>query len=161
MNNAFIAIGSNLSAPIKQVNHSIHQLKQLHGTKLIKQSSFYQTAELNGKRQPNYINAMAWVQTMYSPRTLLNQLQSIEIAMGRPKKHSHHESRIIDLDIILYENIEINTQNLTIPHPGLFLRNFVLYPLGEIAPNWQLPCGQTVNNILKKTQLKQPKRVLL
>lgn len=157
MNNTLIALGSNLSDPETQIIHAINQLKRLPNTTFNTHSSFYQTPELNGRNQPNYINAVAWIQTSAPPLELLKQLQSIEIAMGRPKKHQHHAARIIDLDIILYENKTITTRQLIIPHPGLFLRNFVLYPAHEVAPKWRLPNGKTIEEMLQKTPLEPPK----
>ncbi|PHS27480.1 MAG: 2-amino-4-hydroxy-6-hydroxymethyldihydropteridine diphosphokinase [Methylophaga sp.] len=138
MNGIFIGLGSNLAAPIKQVLMAIKALHALPETKLIKQSSLYASPPMGPQDQPDYINAVVELTSQLSASELLDQLQTIEQQQGRVKLR-HWGERTLDLDILVYGDQEINDERLTIPHPGLTERAFVLYPLAEITPDLIIP----------------------
>lgn len=148
MERIYIAIGSNLNNPLHQVQSAIKKLKQLPYTKLIAISSFYRSKPIGLKQQPDYLNAIIALDTELLPNTLLEYTQSIELMHGRTRKADRWEARTLDLDIILYGQQIIRTTYLTIPHYGLKKREFVLYPLSEIAPMLQFPDGELLNDRL-------------
>ena len=132
MNTAFIALGSNLHNPIYHLEKGMRQINHLPKTSIIKRSSLYKTKPLGPKNQPNFINAVIKIKTDYEPIELLNALQDIE--------NKHHRRRIkkwgprtLDLDILLFNQIEMISERLTIPHPEMINRDFVLIPLFELT----------------------------
>jgi len=144
---AYIGLGSNLNNPCWQVRTALNHLAILANTELVCHSSFYETPPLGPANQPDYINAAAKISTALTPHQLLDALQEIEQHLGRVRIE-HWGPRTIDLDILLFDNIIMQTQRLTIPHQGLTKRAFVLYPLAEIAPGLQLPDGNTLAGYL-------------
>jgi 2-amino-4-hydroxy-6-hydroxymethyldihydropteridine diphosphokinase len=149
---AYIGLGSNLNNPPQQIRQAIAAIAQLPQTTLIATSSFYETPPLGPKDQPDFVNAAIAIDTQLEAHTLFEQLQAIEIQQGRVKTR-HWGERTIDLDLLLYGNECIHTDNLKVPHPGLKKRNFVLIPLLEIAPDLILPDGESVQklkNIINK-----------
>lgn len=139
----YIGIGSNLQSPKTQVAAAIDALKKIPNIMLVKISSFYQSPPLGPQNQPDFINCVVACETTLTPLELLKALQDIEIHQGRVRKE-RWGTRIIDLDILLYGNEIIDLPNLTIPHPGLKTRAFVVYPLAEINPDLFLPTGESV-----------------
>jgi 2-amino-4-hydroxy-6-hydroxymethyldihydropteridine diphosphokinase len=133
MHQAFIAIGSNLQNPQAQVERALQTIANKANIKLIKASSLYKTAPVGYDNQPDFINAVAQIQTDLSPIALLHTLLAIEMQHGRERQFPN-APRVLDLDVLLYENIEINTPELTLPHPRMHTRGFVMLPLAEIAP---------------------------
>jgi len=137
-----IGIGSNLGDPLAQVKEAILHLKQISHLKISKVSSFYQSKALvpTGCTDivPNYINAVAIGQTSLYPQALLDNLLSIEKHMGRCRQKKW-ESRVIDLDLLLYGMEIYERKGLQIPHPEMLARRFVLEPLAEIKPEWIHP----------------------
>jgi 2-amino-4-hydroxy-6-hydroxymethyldihydropteridine diphosphokinase len=143
MSKAFVALGSNLSEPTSQVIRAFQAIDKLPKTKLIKTSSLYQSAPVGYANQPDFINAVAEISTQLSPETLLAALLNIEIEAGRERPFAN-APRVLDLDLLLYDDLTINTKNLTLPHPRMHERGFVLLPLAEIAPELSLPDGSNV-----------------
>ncbi|SEF49445.1 2-amino-4-hydroxy-6-hydroxymethyldihydropteridine diphosphokinase [Nitrosomonas ureae] len=135
---AFIALGSNLETPVFQIQRAFNELKQLPGTQLIKHSSLYQSAPVGRLDQPDFINAVAQIQTELAPLDLLSALLAIEYKQGRVRE-SLNAPRTLDLDILLYDTLQCNDAGLIIPHPRMMHRAFVLQPLMEIAPDCQIP----------------------
>ena len=139
---AYIALGSNLAgnlhSPSNQVIRAFQSIDKLPKTKLIKTSSLYQSAAVGYLNQPDFINAVVEVSTQLSPETLLEQLLNIEHEAGRERPFSN-APRVLDCDLLLYNHVTMNTKNLTLPHPRMFERGFVLLPLAEIAPDLTLP----------------------
>jgi 2-amino-4-hydroxy-6-hydroxymethyldihydropteridine diphosphokinase len=131
---AYIALGSNLREPISQIKNAFIALEKLPKTKVTKQSSLYQSAPVGYDNQPDFINAVAEINTQLSPEALMLGLLDIEQAFGRERPFPN-APRILDLDLLCYENIELKTDLITLPHPRMHLRGFVLLPLAEIAPN--------------------------
>lgn len=135
---AYIGLGSNLSDPATQLTEAISAIEQLPHTQLIKCSSFYASTPLGPQDQPDFVNAVCAIRTQLNAHELLTALQSIEQSQGRIKKR-HWGERLIDLDILLFGDEAFQTENLTIPHAQMHLRDFVLIPLQEIAPNIEIP----------------------
>jgi len=129
----YIGIGSNLGDRKANCEKSIALLKQ-KGIKVLKRSSFYETEPWGIKEQPKFINMVIEIETNLGPEELLRTLKEIEVAMGRVK-NVKWGARIMDLDILLYEEMIIKTPLLEIPHPYMKDREFVLKPLFEIAPD--------------------------
>ncbi|BGI51094.1 MAG: 2-amino-4-hydroxy-6-hydroxymethyldihydropteridine diphosphokinase [Arsenophonus endosymbiont of Ceratovacuna japonica] len=141
MDRVYIAIGSNLNNPLFQVKSAIKELQQLPNTKNIIISSFYRSKPMGSQQQPNYLNAVISLDTDLPPNVIFKYTQEIELRHGRIRKFDRWGPRTLDLDIILYGQKIILTTNLIIPHYGLKERNFVLYPLLEIAPMLSFPNG--------------------
>ena len=135
---AFIALGSNLENPISQIQQAFDELKQLPGTYLISHSSLYKSAPVGRLDQPDFINAVALIETHLAPHGLLNALLAIELRHGRIRE-SLNAPRTLDLDILMYDNQEYRDEALTLPHPRMSQRAFVLKPLMEIAPDCIIP----------------------
>ena len=133
MYQAFIALGSNLQDPQAQVTRALQTIANTASIRLIKASSLYKTAPVGYDNQPDFINAVAEIETDLSPIELLHTLLEIETAHGRERPFPN-APRVLDLDVLLYENTVINTPELTLPHPRMHLRGFVMLPLAEIAP---------------------------
>jgi len=136
---AYIGVGSNLEDPRAQVLAAITRLAQLPRSRLVLSSKLYRSRPFGPVAQPDFVNAVAAILTQLDPRALLNELRAIEKAMGRPKRHEHWGPRIIDLDLLAQGREQRTEPELTLPHPGIVERNFVLYPLAEIAPDLDLP----------------------
>ena len=146
---SYIAIGSNQAQPIEQAKQAITALNNIKETILITCSSLYCSAPMGPQDQPDYINAIAKIDTTLSAIELLDALQAIEQAQGRERKENRWGPRTLDLDIILYGDKAIDNERLTVPHYGMKEREFVLYPLFEIAPILQMPDGTSLIEMLK------------
>jgi 2-amino-4-hydroxy-6-hydroxymethyldihydropteridine diphosphokinase len=138
MSKAFVALGSNLNSPASQVIRAFQAIDNLPKTKLVKQSSLYQSAPVGYANQPDFINAVAEISTQLSPETLLAALLNIENEAGRERPFAN-APRVLDCDLLLYDDMVIHTAKLTLPHPLMHARGFVLLPLAEIAPELSLP----------------------
>src|SRR5690606_11032591 len=134
MARAYIGLGSNLDDPLAQVQRALERLAQLPDTQLIGQSRLYRSAPVGPEGQPDYINAVACLNTTLAPETLLDQLQHLEHQQGRVRS-LRWGPRTLDLDILLYDALVLQTPRLTLPHPEMINRNFVLHPLSELAPD--------------------------
>ena len=131
---AFISIGSNIGEKLQNCLRAISLLDNLKGCKVIKKSSFYKTEPVGYKEQDWFINCAVLIDTKLDPYELLDRLQQIEILMGREKSFKWGP-RLIDLDLLLYEDIIMDEEKLTIPHPLMHKRRFVLIPISELAPD--------------------------
>ena len=144
---AYLALGSNLDTPQQQVIRAIGSLADHPGLTLITQSSLYRSQPLGGLDQPQYVNAVIEIQTTLSPESLLATTQQIESQMGRVRTEGQRwQSRVIDIDIILYGSQAVSLPSLQIPHYAMKARAFVLCPLLEIAPDLVLPCGHALRS---------------
>jgi len=144
----YIGIGSNQQDPAKQAQQAIEALRNLPNSELLQCSSLYCSAPMGPQDQPDYINAVAKIETQLSAIELLDALQSIEQNQGRVRKDNRWGPRTLDLDIILYDNKKIDSDRLTIPHYGMQDREFVLYPLAEISPKLTLPNGTHLSHLV-------------
>ena len=147
MQQAYIALGSNLAgdldSPASQVIRGLQSIEQLPKTKLIKSSSLYQSAAVGYLNQPDFINAVVEISTQLSPEDLLEKLLNIEHEAGRERPFAN-APRVLDCDLLLYDNVTMHTEKLTLPHPRMHERGFVLLPLAEIAPELIIPNGGNV-----------------
>ena len=134
---AWIGLGANLGEAVKQLEQALASLAQLPHTHVVKRSSFYKTAPVDSSG-PDYTNGVAEIKTGLSPLDLLQQLQKIEQTAGRERPY-RNAPRTLDLDLLLYGPLQLQTPELTLPHPRMMERAFVLHPLHEIAPQWVSP----------------------
>ena len=135
----YVGLGSNLQGPARQLQAAIEMLGNLNGTRLMAQSSMYRSAPFGGIEQPDYVNAAVSLLTQLSARELLAELQQIEARRGRDSDEVRWGPRVIDLDLLVYSGSTIADPDLSVPHPGITERNFVLLPLQEIAPELVIP----------------------
>ncbi|WP_162047159.1 2-amino-4-hydroxy-6-hydroxymethyldihydropteridine diphosphokinase [Vibrio taketomensis] len=147
---AYIAVGSNLADPVAQANAAIDALKLLPKSEFILASKLYSSTPMGPQNQPDYINAVVAIKTELTPLELLDCTQAIELDQGRVRKDERWGPRTLDLDIVLYGNEVIDSERLVVPHYGMHEREFVLYPLAEIAPNLTLPDGTELTTLLTK-----------
>jgi 2-amino-4-hydroxy-6-hydroxymethyldihydropteridine diphosphokinase len=150
----YIGIGSNLRDPVEQIRRAFQALAELPASRLTARSSWYRTAPVGGPAgQPDYLNAVAALETLLTPDALLTALQAIENAQERVRAE-RWGPRTLDLDLLLYGSIIRNDPQLMLPHPRLHQRAFVLYPLHEIAPGLTIP-GQGKLTVLLGNCLSQ------
>ena len=136
---AYIGLGSNLEDPRRQVRTAIAELDVLPYTRLVARSSLYRSDPMGPPDQPDYINAVAAVDTLLTPLALLDALMGVERAHGRIRNATRWGPRTLDLDLLVYGETIISEARLTVPHPGIAERAFVLLPLLEIAPDLEIP----------------------
>ncbi len=160
---AYIGLGSNLDSPVIRISEACRRLAGLTGSRLCVVSSLYRSRPLPvpGKalEQPDYVNAVACLETTLSPEALLAGLQAIEAALGRRRDGPRWGPRTLDLDILLYGDWRIATPTLTIPHPGLPERDFVLYPLAEIAAGITIPGLGPLDEVLERCPERGIRRI--
>lgn len=148
MTRVYIALGSNLANPLHQVQSALNALAELPQTKLNATSSLYRTPPLGPQDQPDYLNAVVALDTDLSAENLLDHTQKIELEHGRVRKDERWGPRTLDLDILLFGDEIINTERLTVPHYDMKNRQFMLYPLAEIAPELHFPTGESLQSII-------------
>jgi 2-amino-4-hydroxy-6-hydroxymethyldihydropteridine diphosphokinase len=136
---AYVGLGSNLQGPARQLEITFELLGEIRATRLVKQSSLYRSAPFGGIEQPDFVNAAASLLTQLSAKDLLLELQRLENERGRERGDVRWGPRILDLDLLVYSTQIINESGLSVPHPGIGERNFVLLPLREIAPELNIP----------------------
>lgn len=135
---AFIGLGSNLEDPRGQLQRAFAEIDRLPDTRLVACSSLYRSAPLGYADQPEFVNAVAKIETALAPQALLRALLQIEHEHGRERTF-RNAPRTLDLDVLLYGDAQMHEHGLTIPHPQMHLRAFVLEPLLEIAPDAVIP----------------------
>ncbi len=158
---AYIGLGSNLSDTVAgqeldsraQLNLAIDSMSTHPQILVSKRSSFYQTPAIGPGEQPNYINAVAQLDSQLAPLDLLDLLQSIENQQGRVRT-VRWGARTLDLDILLYDQLIENSERLTVPHPRMHERGFVLAPLSEIAQDLCLPNGENIQQLLANCSMQ-------
>ena len=138
MNTAYVALGANLGDPKATVLAAFAALANLPESRLARCSSLYRTAPVGILSQPDFVNAVALLETTLAPEALLDALLDIEARFGRIRRE-RNGPRTLDLDLLLYDDIELDLPRLTLPHPRLHLRAFVLLPLAEVAPDLAIP----------------------
>jgi 2-amino-4-hydroxy-6-hydroxymethyldihydropteridine diphosphokinase len=136
---AYIGLGSNLQDPRAQVLRAFEALERLPATRLVSRSPLYRSKPFGPVPQPDFINAVAGLLTQLDSRALLGELLALERAFGRPAERERWGPRIIDLDLLVHGRERRQEPDLTLPHPGIVERNFVLYPLGDLAPDLDVP----------------------
>ena len=136
---AYVALGSNLSDPRRQVESAFDALAALPDARLVVRSSLWRSAPLGPQDQPEFVNAVAGLVTTREPREFLASLQAVERRLGKAEPAVRWGPRVIDLDLVVFADMQVDQPGLTLPHPGLHRRNFVLYPLSEIAAELWVP----------------------
>ncbi|MDD5175532.1 MAG: 2-amino-4-hydroxy-6-hydroxymethyldihydropteridine diphosphokinase [Sterolibacterium sp.] len=135
---AYVALGANLGDPLKTISAAIQALTEIPSTNLARASSLYRTAPVGLKNQPDFINAVVLLQTSLAPIQLLEELFNIEAHFGRLRSVAN-APRTLDLDLLLHGDSILNDVQLTLPHPRMHQRAFVLVPLLEIVPDCRIP----------------------
>ena len=138
MNIAYVALGANLGDPAATIRAAFAALANMTESRIIKTSSLYSTAPVGIEDQPDFVNAVAKLETTLAPESLLDALLDIEHRFGRIRAE-RNGPRTLDLDILLYNDMMLDLPRLTLPHPRMHLRAFVLQPLAELAPKIDLP----------------------
>lgn len=134
----FIGLGSNLENPLEQIKTAIKDMKAMIDTELVACSSLYKSPPMGPQDQPDYINAAIELETTLTPHSLLDELQKIEQQHGRVRKR-HWGERTLDLDVLVYGEQVLKDDRLTVPHPGIAERAFVVYPLAELDSSLVIP----------------------
>lgn len=143
---AYIGLGSNLSDPFMQLHRAVSALAELDRSRVLGVSSFYRSRPMGPQDQPEYLNAVVRLETDLDPEALLDALQAIEQDQGRVRDR-RWGARTLDLDILLYGDEVIKSERLTVPHAGLHEREFVIYPLYELAPELVIPGQGSLANL--------------
>jgi 2-amino-4-hydroxy-6-hydroxymethyldihydropteridine diphosphokinase len=136
---AYIGLGSNLGNPVVRVAGAFDALGQIPRSRLAARSRLYLSRPFGGRLQPDYVNAVASLDTLLEPLPLLLELQRIEREFGRRRSGDRWEARTLDLDVLVYGDAVIHSTFLSVPHPGLAERDFVLHPLAALAPDLCIP----------------------
>jgi 2-amino-4-hydroxy-6-hydroxymethyldihydropteridine diphosphokinase len=149
----FIGLGSNLEQPIRQIRTAIQAIRRIKGARVIAESGLYLSKPLvppSGRvAQPDYYNAVVKIETRLDPYALLDHLQQIEHVQGR-ERIQHWGPRTIDLDILMFDNLQMSNERLTLPHPGIDQRAFVLYPLSSIDDSLYIPGHGMLSELIKR-----------
>ena len=153
METAYIALGSNQKEPQRQLQAGFAALARLPDTQLIAQSALYRSAPVGYVNQPDFVNAVAVIRTALAPRALLDALLAIEREHGRVREFPN-APRTLDLDIALYGEHVIHEPGLTVPHPRMVERAFVMVPLADIAPDAVVPGRGRVCELLAGVDIK-------
>jgi len=148
---AFVGLGSNLEEPCSQLQRAFADLDKLPGTRLLAQSSLYRSAPVGYLDQPDFMNAVAKIETTLTPQALLQGLLQIEHQHGRERTF-RNAPRTLDLDVLLYGDVQLHEHGLTLPHPQMHLRAFVLQPLLEIEPDCNIPAVGRAEQALQGCQ---------
>jgi 2-amino-4-hydroxy-6-hydroxymethyldihydropteridine diphosphokinase len=148
---AYVGLGSNLDEPENQVEQALLELDRLPHSRLVGRSSLYRSTPLGFAGQPDFINAVARLETDLAADRLLSDLQDIESRHGRTRAFAN-APRTLDLDLLLFEKLELRTPRLTVPHPRMHERAFVLKPLVEISPELSIPGLGAAKDFLKKVE---------
>jgi 2-amino-4-hydroxy-6-hydroxymethyldihydropteridine diphosphokinase len=145
---AYVGLGANLGERRETIRRAVELLGQAPETAVVEVSTLRETAPVGLEDQPAFMNGACSVETTLSPRRLLDELLSIEARLGRTRSEVRWGPRIIDLDLLLYDQFIVDELGLVIPHPRLHERVFVLEPLLDIEPNLSIPDGRSVKSLL-------------
>ena len=144
---AFVGLGANLEDPVQQVSQAVTEIDGIDRTRLLAASSLYRSEPVGYADQPHFINAVAKLQTRLSPHELLDALHVIENRHGR-RRSVRNAPRTLDLDLLIYGVLVLQEEGLTLPHPRMHERAFVLMPLAELAPDASVPGRGPVAQLL-------------
>lgn len=156
---AYVALGSNLDDPRAQVERAFDELGLLDESRLVARSSLYRSRPLGPVEQPDFVNAVAGILTRLEPAVLLAELKSLEQRLGREKPVVRWGPRRIDLDLLVHGSARIEEPGLTVPHPGIAERDFVLAPLAEIAPDLDVPGLGKVSSLQARFAASELERI--
>ena len=144
---AWVGLGSNLDDPAAQLLRAFDELAALDGVHGLRRSRLYRTPPWGRLDQPDFVNAVAELDTTLAPHALLERLQALEARFGRARRE-HWGPRVLDLDLLLHGDAEVHEDGLLLPHPRLHERAFVLVPLAELAPGLHVPGRGSVSALL-------------
>jgi len=161
MTSAYIGLGSNLNDPVLQLLNALQSLQEIPLSKLVKYSSFYRSKALGPQRQPDYINAVAQMETALTAFSLLHEMQSIETRYGRVRGKERWGPRTLDLDLLVFGSEEIHDIKLIVPHPEIANRNFVLSPLVEICSEMTIPGLGFAKDLLNQLDTDELEKIKL
>jgi 2-amino-4-hydroxy-6-hydroxymethyldihydropteridine diphosphokinase len=145
-------LGSNLEDPVAQVLDAVEELEMIPDSILVERSSLYRGKPMGPADQPDYVNAVVVMDTLLSPTDFLQALTRIEDLQGRARDGEKWGPRIIDLDLLMYGKQKINTPDLTVPHPGMHERDFVIVPLSEVAGDVNIPGQGRLTALINKCE---------
>ncbi len=154
---AYVGIGSNLDEPAEQVRRAFAALGDLRDTRLALTSSLYRSAPIGPSGQPDYVNAVAALLTRLGAAELLKELLALESAAGRERGGERWGPRVLDLDLLVYGTQVVDAPGITVPHPRIAERNFVLLPLAEIAPSLTIPGRASVARLAAAVSRTEPR----
>jgi len=155
---AYVGLGANIGEPRRQLLGALDELDRLPGTRLRARSSLYRSAPVGYAEQPDFLNAVAALDTSLEPEALLDALQAIERGHGRERSF-RNAPRTLDLDLLLYGDRVDRSERLTLPHPRMHERSFVLQPLAEIAPDAAVPGRGTARGLLEALDAPRAERL--
>ena len=155
---SFIGLGSNMDQPEQHIRKALREVAELEGTEMLAQSSLYLSKPVGPQDQDDFINAVAKLETGLSPLALLDALQAIENEHGR-RRIRHWGPRTLDLDLLAYDDECIESERLSVPHPQLQYRSFVLLPWLEIEADWVLPKLGSIRALLENLDGQMPEKL--
>lgn len=147
---AWLGLGSNLQQPEAQLKDALGRLGALEGVDIIRVSGLYRTPPWGDESQDDFINAVVQIETSLSPLQLLHDLQSIETVMGRQRSGRRWGPRLIDIDLLLYGDLQFHSEELELPHPRMHERAFVLVPVCELDTTLKIPGRGAAGELLKQ-----------
>ena len=159
MSIAYVGLGGNLGDSQSIFDEVLSDFDKCEMTTLLAVSSYYITKPLDNMQQPDFLNAVARIDTTYSPHELLNFLQSLESRYGRVRTGENWASRTLDLDILLYDQLTIQDPELVVPHAGMLERDFVIYPLCEISPEVDIAGFGPISKALRTCENRGMKKL--
>jgi 2-amino-4-hydroxy-6-hydroxymethyldihydropteridine diphosphokinase len=148
----YVGLGSNLEDPVAQVLEAVEELEMIPDSILVSRSSLYRGKPMGLADQPDYVNAVVAMDTLLSAGSFLQELTRIEDLQGRVRDGEKWGPRIIDLDLLMYGKQKINTPDLTVPHPGMHERDFVIIPLSELAGDVNIPGQGRLTALINKCE---------
>ena len=149
---AWIGLGGNLGEPRSAISNALDQLNEDGEIDVEAASSFYRTAPIGITDQSDFINSVARLRTTYQPEALLEKLLAVEGNLGRVRLEQQFGPRVVDLDLLLFDQVQMETARLTLPHPRMHLRRFVLEPLFELEGDMTLPGGRGLSDCLEQVR---------
>ena len=155
---SFIGLGSNMDQPEQHIRKALREVAELEGTEMLAQSSLYLSKPVGPQDQDDFINAVVKLETELSPLALLDALQAIENEHGR-RRIRHWGPRTLDLDLLAYDDDCIESERLSVPHPQLQYRSFVLLPWLEIEADWVLPKLGSIRALLENLNGQMPEKL--
>lgn len=147
---AWLGLGSNLQNPAVQLKDALSRLDLVDGIDLVRKSSLYRTPPWGDESQDDFVNAVALIETRLDALSLLRELQSIENVMGRQRGKRRWGPRLIDIDLLLFDDQQFQSEELEIPHPRMHMRAFVLMPLCELDDKLMIPGHGISGELLQK-----------
>jgi 2-amino-4-hydroxy-6-hydroxymethyldihydropteridine diphosphokinase len=146
---AWLGLGSNMQRPAAQLETALDRLTRVDGIEVLEVSGFYRTPPWGDEQQDDFVNAVAHIETRLEPEALLQTLQSVEREMGRRRSGRRWGPRIIDIDLLLYGDLEYRSETLELPHPRMHERAFVLVPLCELDAGLRIPARGLAGDLLQ------------